>query len=269
MKKCTKCGIEKPLTEFYKAKKSKDGYRNQCKQCLSKQKKEHYNRPEVKEKTKQKRAKYYAKNRKRLLEKQKKYSASPEYKERKKQYDAEYRSRPEIKERDKKQASEYYARPEIKERTKQNRKKYYAENREEILEKSKAYNARPEIKERKKKQQRKNIKKQPACIYQIKNSINNRIYIGQTTRGVIRIRDHFSRLRGNYHTNIKLQQDFNEHGEEAFEWSIIKELSKDKDLLLLEEAREVQKRIDDGEDLYNLALTIEQLKMLNENQEEK
>ena len=38
---------------------------------------------------------------------------------------------------------------------------------------------------------------------------------------------------------------------------------------LLEEAREIQRRINNGEELYNLTLTIEQLKMLKENKEER
>jgi len=33
MKTCTKCGIEKDLTEFNKRKSSKDGYRTQCRKC--------------------------------------------------------------------------------------------------------------------------------------------------------------------------------------------------------------------------------------------
>ncbi len=32
-KKCSKCGQEKPLSEFYKDKKAKDGYKSECKQC--------------------------------------------------------------------------------------------------------------------------------------------------------------------------------------------------------------------------------------------
>lgn len=32
---CTKCGIEKPLTDFYKNSKSKDGVKNHCKSCMN------------------------------------------------------------------------------------------------------------------------------------------------------------------------------------------------------------------------------------------
>ena len=35
MKKCTKCGIEKDESEFYKNKKAKDGLRHWCKACVS------------------------------------------------------------------------------------------------------------------------------------------------------------------------------------------------------------------------------------------
>jgi hypothetical protein len=35
MKTCKKCNIEKDYTEFYKEKKSKDGFRGSCKYCMS------------------------------------------------------------------------------------------------------------------------------------------------------------------------------------------------------------------------------------------
>lgn len=36
MKKCTRCGIEKSVSEFQKRKASKDGLTASCKECLSK-----------------------------------------------------------------------------------------------------------------------------------------------------------------------------------------------------------------------------------------
>ena len=184
MKKCPKCGIEKPLTEFHKDKSKKDGLKCHCKQCCRKYKNENKDRDNKRS------AEWYVKN----------------------------------KDRAKKRSAEYLTRKSSE---------------------------------------------QPACIYEIRNSINNKVYIGETTRGKIRWREHLKNLRGGYHENYKLQHDFNEHGEDAFEWSIIKELSKDKDQLLLEEVKEIQRRTNNGDDLYNLMLSIDQLKMLNENKEEK
>ena len=107
---------------------------------------------------------------------------------------------------------------------------------------------------------------QPNWVYKIKNNINGKVYVGQTTRGALRWQRHLLYLKGKYHANVHLQEDFDKYGEDAFEWTILKEFeSEDKELLLLEEARTIQQCIQDGVDLYNLTLTIEQLKMLTEN----
>lgn len=42
MKSCSKCGIEKPLDAFYAEKKSPDGRRGDCKDCILRLRKERY-----------------------------------------------------------------------------------------------------------------------------------------------------------------------------------------------------------------------------------
>jgi hypothetical protein len=53
MKKCSDCGIEKPLDEFPKHKQTRDGHRGQCKAC-----KQIYERERYKDKTAFKAKKY-------------------------------------------------------------------------------------------------------------------------------------------------------------------------------------------------------------------
>ncbi len=48
-KKCTKCGVDKPLSAFYRVR-GNDGYRSHCKECISEHQKQKYkNDPEYKE----------------------------------------------------------------------------------------------------------------------------------------------------------------------------------------------------------------------------
>ena len=205
-KKCTKCGIEKPLTEFHKDNRAKDRRMSQCKESKVKQQAEYSSRPEVKERRSEYYAGYYFKNKEKISE----------------------------------QKAGYRSRPEVKEKISEQKAQYYVEKKAE----------------------------QPSCTYQIKNLTNNKVYIGETIRGELRWKQHLSRLRGGYHTNKLLQEEFNKYGEEAFEWSILKEFeSENKDALLLEEARTIQQYIQDGVELYNLALTVEQLKMLEEDKD--
>ena len=226
MKKCSKCGIQKPLVEFYRDKSRKDGHGSHCKSCTNQQIAQY--RVENKEKIAKRNARYYEENKEKIAEKNARYRA--ENKEKIAQY-----------------------RVENKEKILEQAARYYEENKEKIAEKNARY-----YEERK--------AEQPSCVYQIINIINNKVYIGETTRGELRWKNHLSCLRGNRHENKLLQKDFNKYGEEAFEWSVLKEFEdEDKNNLLLEEARSIQQHIDEGVELYNLALTIEQLKMLTEN----
>ena len=241
MKKCTKCEIEKPLNEFNKMSASKDGHRPSCKAC-SKQ-----YRAQNKERIAQRNAQYYVQNKEKIIESSAQYRA--QNKERIAQRNAQYYVQ------NKEKHAEYQAqyRSQNKEKIAEQRAKYRAQNKERIAQRNAQWRAKRKSEE-------------PNCIYQIKNLINNKVYIGETTSGELRWKDHLCRLKGNYHDNKLLQEDFDKFGEEAFEWTILKEFeSEDKDILLLQEARSIQQHINEGVELYNLVLTIEQLKMLMEN----
>ena len=215
--------------EFYKDKNNKDGHVYVCKAC---------------------KAEYYSQNKESIAKKQ-----------------AEYRSRPEVKEKISKQGAKYRSRPEVKEKILKHSAEYYSQNKEKILEQKAQYRVqnKEKISEIQARYHVRRNSEQPNCVYQIINLINNKVYIGETTRGEVRWKNHLTYLRGNYHKNSSLQEDFNKYGEEAFEWTILKEFeSDDKDTLLLEEARNIQQYIQDGVELYNLTLTVEQLKMLEE-----
>lgn len=64
-------------------------------------------------------------------------------------------------------------------------------------------------------------------IYQIRNLVNGRIYVGQTHDFKTRRINHLSSLRHGNHVNPILQQSFSKHGEAAFEFTILEEVSSD------------------------------------------
>lgn len=83
-------------------------------------------------------------------------------------------------------------------------------------------------------------------IYQIKNLLTNKIYIGSSKDIGRRLQKHFSELRFNRHTNKRLQSDFNKFSIENFEWSVIEYTSEN----LIDKERNYQ--IEIGiESLYN------------------
>jgi len=58
-------------------------------------------------------------------------------------------------------------------------------------------------------------------IYKIINIITGDFYVGQSLSLRARKSQHFSKLRKNKHSNQHLQNSFNNHGEEKFEFSVI------------------------------------------------
>ena len=65
-------------------------------------------------------------------------------------------------------------------------------------------------------------------IYSITNTVNGKIYIGQSIDVKDRIAHHKSRLRHNRHENDYLQKAWNKYGEECFEFNVLEECSLDK-----------------------------------------
>jgi len=59
------------------------------------------------------------------------------------------------------------------------------------------------------------------AVYMIINTKNGKRYIGSSKNVRIRMWDHRAELRHNYHANYLLQNDWNEYGEDSFEYSII------------------------------------------------
>ncbi len=163
-----------------------------------------------------------------------------------------------------KQKKTYYEQNKEKEAKRQ--KIYREQNKEEIAKYNKTYyeqNKEKEVK-RQKIYREKRKKQEPGCVYQILNKKNGKVYIGETIRGKIRWKQHLRTLKGKCHPNHKLQEDYDKFGEEVFEWSVLKELPKNKDTLLLEEIKMIDKLMKEGKGLYNLSLTIDQLQMLQE-----
>ena len=66
-------------------------------------------------------------------------------------------------------------------------------------------------------------------IYIIKNTVNNKIYIGSSARCIReRICIHKRRLKNKVHENSYLQNSYNKYGVEAFTFNILELCEKDK-----------------------------------------
>lgn len=72
------------------------------------------------------------------------------------------------------------------------------------------------------------------CVYQIKNILNNKSYIGSSANYSRRFNEHKSRLRNNKHANQHLQNAWNKYGEENFVFNVIKMFDAEKEMNLFE-----------------------------------
>jgi 5-methylcytosine-specific restriction endonuclease McrA len=134
-KRCSKCGETKPLDAFSKYKRSKDGYKAQCKACINA-----YNAANP-ERSRERSRTHYAANRESILAKQRAtHAANPEIKRAQKRA---YNSA----NREKKSEWDRAYRIKNAESVKAQRRAYYEANAESIREKTRAYNsANPERK---------------------------------------------------------------------------------------------------------------------------
>ncbi|MHB8914432.1 MAG: HNH endonuclease [Thiobacillus sp.] len=150
MKTCTKCGISKPMADFYKHKSTKDGYRPECKSCWcirtgQRQKKYKAEHPDE---VKIRAAKYRVKNSDKIKEQHRKYRASnpdkvkqrsdifhASNKEKEKLYGAKYR----VAHKDKIKASASKWRTNNLEKAKSARVERYAKNPEKERDSSRAW----------------------------------------------------------------------------------------------------------------------------------
>ena len=83
-------------------------------------------------------------------------------------------------------------------------------------------------------------------IYEIKNKITGKRYIGSSKDYKVRWKRHLNELLKDKHHCSYLQRSFNKHGSEAFSFSIIKELNSIEEMLSEEELL-----LNSNEDLFN------------------
>lgn len=86
-KRCSKCGVEKPRTEFSRDRQKKDGLRYECKPCDSRRSAQHHR--SNRERRIQYQRKWYVANKKRIAEQR----ATPEYRARTLFHDARRRAK--------------------------------------------------------------------------------------------------------------------------------------------------------------------------------
>ena len=80
MKICSKCGVEQPLDQFYRAKGTRDGLRGDCKSCFQARARARY--PLVREAAIQRSRKWREDNLERFQANQRRMRSTPEFKQR-------------------------------------------------------------------------------------------------------------------------------------------------------------------------------------------
>jgi hypothetical protein len=233
IKKCTKCGVEKPFSDFNKDKRTKTGLRSECNSCRKQRGRKYFqnNKEKIAEAARQ----YRQKNKEKLAEAQRQYNQKN--KEKIAEYQSEYRQK--NKEKIAERESRYYQ--NNKELLTEYKREYFQNNKEKIAERESRY-----------------YKNMPAGIYKITNKKTGVVYIGCSTQIPRRWRDHNRHLKKNKHDNKVLQKDYNEYGLEELEFEVIKEYPPDTpfEVLEREETKLILEHKTKGTPMYNLSIKI-------------
>lgn len=77
--------------------------------------------------------------------------------------------------------------------------------------------------------------KNKSGIYQIRNLVNGKIYVGSTENLFLRKNSHFYTLKKSIHRNNKLQNSYNKYGEQNFIFEVIEFIENKNKLLEIEQ----------------------------------
>ena len=130
--------------------------------------------------------------------------------------------------------------------------KHYQENKDHYIDYNRKF--RQENKDYYREYNRKYRKNQSSGVYKITNTINGKIYVGESVSCPTRFYNHKSRLKKGKHNNPGLQTDYDQHSLDIFDFQVIEEHppDADKNLLLEREAYFINKYKEEGKELYNV-----------------
>ncbi len=140
VKRCTKCGEEKELGEYWKSKRGKYGVDSECKECKNKRRRQRYKEDEIyRGRILEGNNAYYEKYKEReRRKKREEYASDASVRERITKYNKKYfKERSKYSEfRDRRKETNRKWRKDNKERITEKDRRYYIKNRETILERS-------------------------------------------------------------------------------------------------------------------------------------
>lgn len=97
-------------------------------------------------------------------------------------------------------------------------------------------------------------------VYQIKNLLDGKLYIGSSKNIIRRWKEHFRDIKLRRHKNKYLQRSVLKYGYDNFECSILKETSEEKRIV---EEQKIINGLSNEQKIYNIALNVLELSINN------